>query len=1478
MGQHINTFAGGMNSDVNILYQPDGTYRYMKNCELVSQDGNNYAVRDCHGNVQLFNINTPFATAENVPPFTATRQIAPMVIGMISFPNRLIVFSTNAESVDTDGNPIPGYGEVGEIEYTNYGQGIQPKLRFGSDNQGYRPLYHHKDLNFTKLHQIEGFAYYENDDAQRVYWTDNLNEPRVFNVGDPIFTTYIGSSSLVTGKQYMVVEGIVLHNSVYYGPGLPSGNIFTAASATYTDPLSPSPTALVIEYYPLELLAFNPSRSLGTIKFKEYGTGNVLCGSKIYFYRLYDTTGNIATSWSYGCSPIHVGTTNSVSSVPSNPYFDFVGGGSSTATLNSGNSVFITIDNIDQNYTRIQVACAEYDQLTDIPRIISVIADLSITSSSMDIEHTGNTNLGGLTTSDITLFPASIITCKTITTNKNYILIGNIKEREEFEIDLSTVSFSEIERKFPVHTTDITSCTNVLSYINPMVSADLAANPSSVIEYTTWLVTDDSGGDITYNAVNYSVGQVISAVPGVSAITIPAGSQIRPCVAKQKYVTTGGDIVWDAIQLTKGYWSFKDPAVAHHVKGYWSGETYRFGILFYDLKGNPFFVKWLTDFQFENLRTSEISETNDYYSLKSKAVRINGIRIPADIVPKIKGFSVVRADRDQSIISQGLLWQTVRMAGFSPASCQNAGWALPTADYYSSGGKNEGSNYAYYSLICPDRLVDNPMVDFLAAKELKEAAWLQAVDFNGGVGTPAYAKSIDLEQQVESRFITQLADDGALNEVDINAIADIVEDQAVTSFGSQGLIYTNRSHLSNAIVGSTAGNINNDCTTGSDNYIADSRATGGARVVVETKNGMSYFGRSTSYGQVDYAVAGPVGPHKLLVNLTNKKTVFYGGSSDSAKATTLYISVGHFQPITDAVIADTCNTGNPLNYNFLAFNGIDIFGGDCFTCLVDYGHSLANQTLTGALPADNHSIGIKFPCQCNANYDLRRGRTTANNRMHGQPTGVVYNFGGVARLEGFSYNKGYSSEGIQFAYPAMPIDAFFEQKFLTRIRFAGEKIINEYIDSFRNFLINDYKDLPGTYGEINNLKTKDDRTFVWQNHAVSSVPILERQVVATGGGEPTTLGTGGVVDRYDLLSSYYGNQHQWSVVLTEYGFAWFDMRRKAFMLLDSGLVEMSAVAGMKSFFNEAFLEVLGNTSPTTNLMNDPLSQLSQDRPLIGNGITGVYDPKLKYTYLTFKFKSRQLVSGENYSYINKDFTIAVYHPDKTFVGFFDWTPAIAHNHHQTLFSANNPKSKTKYYGPTMPPTTFDVGNVVPYLNEEFVCISPVTITAYPGIPTQRPNFPGSTFWYKTNNTSELWVHNQPKNWPEAPAPDYEYSKFFGLVVDNEIHFVINPKTQNPFNVLNMEQKGNSENVTDVYTYADNGQQASDVNIKSHSRYYTWIYDRIASSMPLQSNGSRITDSYLKVVLRKKNWDVLPYARSRGVKILQFVKSFFQEKR
>lgn len=1478
MGQRTNTFEKGMNKDFNPIFQPDSTYTNLVNCNIVSQDGNNFAIKDCMGNTLVFTLNRRYST--NISSFDAL----PTAVGFISFPNKLVVLSTNDE---TEGG---GYGEIGVINYLPYGEGIQPLAVTGQSHSGYTPLYNSVDLKFSKLHRIEGFGLQENNLIERIYFSDNNTEPKVLNVADPIFSTYIASGSLsaVAGTKYMVIEGAVEYpvgSGKFYGPTsfpgsilFPGGNILITdgTHTTYTASTGTSPIPKIIEYIPTSLLSWTPSRTLGGIEFKNFGSGNVFCGSKIYFYRL-GLKSNYKTSWSYASSNVAVGIPLDPNQTNSgNAYHNYAGAGTTTVLQNSFKSVRMTVDNIDTSFDIIELACAEYDQLNDVFRQITIVDLEVITGSTMVLEHNGNKNLGILTLNDVTLFPSTIIKLKTLTTEKNYNIIGNISERQELDVNITGITMDSFQ--YPMNTFyNPYTCSNTVIYDDVSPTSGVNPGTSAIPPSSRWLVSGT--GTVTYNGNNYVAGDVFVGVPSVNTYTTTGSPVIRPCVTKNRYTPVLGGVGTrreNAIELLDPvcFWDYKSAMVQEHCTGYWSDEKYRFGILFYDLKGNPYYVRWIGDYTFPtattkgNLIIKQTYSSQDMYSINPSGVKFSNIQIPKEIVGQISGFSIVRAPRDARIITQGLVVQTTTAAG-TPNTFRPISYVIGTFDARQPA-------IGAYSYICPDNLVDSPLKGRYGqiGDTLESAAWLDALPYPN----TSYARAYGGGEQIVSKLVVPLVGDSAKRI------------KKITYFGSANeneLIFDGVENFSNStLVGNNGTAPDADCSGGTPFSVDNFQNVGGKKNFVKLESDFNFY-LTSSFGYSENTTGGGyVSGIKVLMNYCIENLNQYGGTSETALANTTYISTGHFQPITAGVISETCNTSDPNNYDYLLFNNVEVFGGDCFVNFVDYGYGLWNYD-GGSTPS--FSYGWTFPCEGNANYNLRRGKkvttvemyhtagtlpATSNSLVFEGPTGEV-------RLEGYSYNKGYSTEGQSFQYPALPVNFISANVFPTRIRYAGPKFLGEITDSFRTFLINDRFDMPVNYGEITNIKVKDGRVIVWQQLATNTVPILERQLLSANDGSVTTIGTGGVINRNDPLTSFFGNQHQWSLIETEYGFAWFDMRRKAYVILGfdgTGLIEESQIGGLNGFFNEVFLEVIGeNSSINNDILNDPSFSVTSDRPLIGVGITGVYDPKFKMTYMTFKFMARKRLNSDVIQF-HKDFTIGYLHNDKVraFIGFYDWLPAITHNHNQIVISANNPKNTTQY----LPEDgdyagySFFAGETLELNEIEYISIQDVTLNS----AEKYPGYPNSIYWAVINDQSQLWVHNQPKLLGQSPAPDYLYNSFFGRVVDNKLEIVVNPKTQNPFVVTNIEQLDDTGvNYTSVFTNTAT-QSAADVNISITNRNYRKIFNKIVSSLPLNSVTGRLIDSFLKITFVKKNWTSDPTVGDKPFKLLQYINSLFSEKR
>jgi len=1453
----INTFDRGLHQDSSFILQPDGTYRNMKNGMLISYDGNHYTVEMTKGNRVLLTL-TPRYFAD-----ITDLDVEPMPIGFVSFIDKLVVFSTNSSSTT-------GYGEIGVISFT----------RSGMDFTGtYVPYYHHINLNFTRLHKIEGFSFRENTDNQRVYWTDNFNEPRAFDIANPIFTTYFtpgAGNPLVSGNQYMVTIGAIEHpvaSGVFYGPGLTAGNVFTASSTSYT---VSDGTPLVIEYYPLALLDWTPSRILGNIEFQEYGVGNKYCGSDIYFYRLSNSFDGIVTSWSYASTPIHVGMDNTSTYLTTVDYTDFVGNGTSTTLVDSGKSVILNVTDIDTDFDTIEIACAEFTQVADVPYRIIITNKEAVTGSTMSITDTGASNLGTVTISDLTLFPASILKCKTINTNKNYSTIANITEREEFELDLSTVTVSQVEYPMISHG-GFATCTggNVPSDQSP----DIGVNPGAgdIKPWSRYVVTDITGGDITYNAITYTLNQVFVGVVGQTSATIPVGSQCRPCTTKNQYTVIGGDRVENFIELKTGFWDYKDPAVASHNKGYWSEEKYRLAFIGFDLKGNPFYAKHITDFSFDTipdkggLIRKDTYSGDDIYSLNPSGLNISGLDIPESVMNQLSGFSIVRAERDPIIITQGLLMQSVFDAsGLANPSVEPSG--ISRTDYNVFPMYEVGDGYYIYSVLSPDLLTGYSFPSaIVTGDKLKEACWVNGSQIKTDSDTETiYTKMFDMsvggfgtgKDASTPRTLTTQSMNGT-------PLYNLNENDTIAGFLGTSSDYVNRWSALYEIT--LSANVDDACSGSGPfgNPGANIFTVGCKKSIIKSQ--FNHFDVLT-----DYNAPGNTAIYdKMLANFITDTDPAnqYGGITEAAIANTLYMSCGHFQPINSTVKADTLNgtfaTGTYAGENKYTFNNIEVFGGDCFTNLVDLGYGLWDETFEVLFNAMSYALW--FPCEGNVNYNLRRGQKVSNKNMYPSGTGntrLAWQEAAISpttQLESYSYNKGYSTDGNFIKYPALPLNYKFTGEFDYRIRWSQFKTPGELIDSFRVFRIPDYRDIDGQRGQINNLKSRDSKLFYWQDHGVGYTPILERELVGGGAlGDATALGVTGVIDRYDDIDTYFGNQHQHGLTETEFGFAWFDMRRRAFMVMGIGSKpeEMSMVKGLQVFFNSEFNE--GNITTGYKIYNT--NDLSEEEvPLMGYGIVGTYDPTFKMTYLTFKYESRDNNSGA-VSEISKDFTLGYNHILNAFVSFTDCTPGIWHNHNDLVVSANNPKS-SKPYNASMPSTSYVIGDVIHVGNREFICIKDLTIPSYPPAdPTKNPEYVGSIYWVLINKTNEIYLQNFGA----------ELCKFYGKVFPHTMEIIVNAKTDIAVTPQNIQFKGIGANWTDITATTDD-QTATDASISSTNRNYRYIDKAWYSSLPLPTNG-RLTDYYVKINFSFKNYVTNPTVAKNVQRVLQWLKTSFINKR
>tara|TARA_R110002126_G_scaffold94277_2_gene222652 strand:- start:60 stop:890 length:831 start_codon:yes stop_codon:yes gene_type:complete len=272
---------------------------------------------------------------------------------------------------------------------------------------------------------------------------------------------------------------------------------------------------------------------------------------------------------------------------------------------------------------------------------------------------------------------------------------------------------------------------------------------------------------------------------------------------------------------------------------------------------------------------------------------------------------------------------------------------------------------------------------------------------------------------------------------------------------------------------------------------------------------------------------------------------------------------------------------------------------------------------------------------------------------------------------------------------------------------------------------------------------------------------------------------------------------------------------------------------------------------------------------MGYGITGVYDPRFKMTYLTFKYTyedNETTMDAIDYTVnINRDFTLGYNHILNAFVAFYDFTPAIWHNHNDLVLSANNAKN-TKSYNVDMLSTDYVIGDTIKDANVEYICIAPVTIASYPGTLTNitgtSPLAPNSASWLAINQQNEIYLQTFGT----------ELCKFYGKVWGYEHEVVVNFKTDKAVTPQNIQFKSTGRNFTSI-EYSNDDQTSQDQNISATNRNHRWIDKSWFSSVALPSNG-RLTDYYVKIKFTLQNYVTDPTSAINVQKISQWLKTMF----
>tara|TARA_R100001510_G_C7656232_1_gene216053 strand:+ start:260 stop:4633 length:4374 start_codon:yes stop_codon:yes gene_type:complete len=468
-------------------------------------------------------------------------------------------------------------------------------------------LYFNSSLNFKKEFPIESMGRFENEQIQRIYWTDYNNFFRSLNIKNVDLAT-------ITPGQL---------------------DIFT--DIDFKMPLLTGVT----------------------------GGGALTAGQYQIAYRLITADGKeTLISPPSNMVPVY-------SSAISGTYPAIYGNPESN---NTGKSLTFTIDTSDYSeYQEIEFLSLYYETATSLP-IARSIEKRTINSGPGSVEeftYTGDEgNIFDIELFDFTSKNFAFKTFKTFTQKDNYLVGSNIKS--------STISVEDLLEggSFDARTYRYNPAGNTPF---PLVGENNKLNNAFNAEFNKdkhWDVNWHTNEQFKYKSDLVTLG---GDGPNIS-YTFHLEPKSIDADVQAGFKNQGGPFYqsFDIHDLDDGYGirantGFPDntsPFITGLLKGYKRGESYRFGIIFYTLKGEATYVEYIGDIKFPDISEKDSSNNaskSPYFPLAINGPEYDaalgsnltigfdlGIKFTIDfnscpnLLKNISGFQIVRAPRSIS--------------------------------------------------------------------------------------------------------------------------------------------------------------------------------------------------------------------------------------------------------------------------------------------------------------------------------------------------------------------------------------------------------------------------------------------------------------------------------------------------------------------------------------------------------------------------------------------------------------------------------------------------------------------------------------------------------------------------------------------------------------------------------------------------------------------------------------------------------------
>lgn len=899
------------------------------------------------------------------------------------------------------------------------------------------------------------------------------------------------------------------------------------------------------------------------------GGGNYNCGVIQYAYQLYNTTG--AETVFSPLSQLIPLTPSSESETFSTNYK-----GGDKGVL-SGKSLKIKINNIDPSFENIRVVSLFREVLNEDP-LITIVEESTIPyEKSITIFDDGKINLGTYTIDEFTTLGSVVFVPKSIDVKDDILFPFNV-EYDKFDIDYDARAYRFnsigdaviLDRNGDI---ELTISGGSPLYPNTTTQKEFdCINP-----YNDYTNDADVSKNYKFRADGFTLGgdgPNISFEFGITQVESAINTTVMDIKAEQ----SNGNQNWSVLLAldgdNKSFNNFASPYNDGLIVGYQRDEVYRLAIVLKDKKGRKCFPKWICDVRTPAM--SEIEPSKITYSKYNGTGTVNAydysiscvqdfgiygyhnffnilyiklnISIPADVVSEISGYEIVRVERreeDRTILSQGIL-STFSQRGGAPLPYK--GYLVADNPWYCTDWSWGDADILWHT--SPELCFNENLISEIDDKLKVIARYRSSSNPYSSSGLEPNMQSTVGSDGTHYRILYKFKEVTPITNKDNPAFSVVVSSSYIADASTAWY------YIGNYIYQSFC-----------DSYVGGYKAYAGKRLVLKTKSPLNpytpTFRISSGYGIYDY----------VFVNYFRNRVRRYGGNTYTDRTRNEYISC-YYVPVDQT----TVYTGS-----------INMFSGDTYVGYFDYLNTYVYA------PSDAHiRQNVEYyPCESSINMDLRHDICFNRDKSFTINESALY-----------KYNSVYSQGNNINKYQAKPFNYLDNTIFDARILASQLKTNGEETDNWIKYLPADFIDLDSKFGSGTRIINHGNFLMAFQQKGFGCASVHEKSLVQDTNVVALVLGTGGVLQRFDYISTTSGSRHHDSIISTPKGIHYFDIEARQWKLFSSNTRTLSDTNGVKSYLD-----------------NNLRGRLyDNDNTHLDIGINAWYDPKYGEVVMSFRDK------------------------------------------------------------------------------------------------------------------------------------------------------------------------------------------------------------------------------------------------------------------